>query len=212
MDDDDDDLTVADSVVLSAGMIGFGIAFVYGVYLMKMFRWVSREFGAARAESLPAPGTMHMRMYALRRSDNPLPRTIDFPDNIIPITVNLTADATSLLTALNAEQTPVLAVGPGGGVFRLSHRLPIHRAYAGVYGANVSDDKVSDRVRDIERRIAEAGFAGEVLYAVPDVHALTDKVSFPFAVDGDFRKAITRLARDFEVLCFHTEAAWGCGQ
>ena len=216
------DVSVADTVVICAVMIVFGFACVYSIYLMRAFRWASRESRLTCGVRTPPIGCLHLRMHILKQ--DPLQTAAlasavgTLPDNARILAVRQTPASESLLRLLEMEQTPVLAVGPRGTVFRISHRLPLQTEYSSIYKKDESksmywEDIVTD-VGSIHQKVRD--YIGSrapmtiVFYAVPDVYSLVDSVSFPFAINKSSLAFKGKLgAARISIMCFHTGSALG---
>ncbi len=206
---------MADTVVLSAGMLGFGFACIWSLYLVRASRWATRDSRLAREVRTPPRGCLHMRMHFLLQDPAQSAALAAAVGTIPPRTAILALKQTpasdAFLRVLEMEQSPVLAIGPGGVVFRISHRLPLQKGYASLYGKSKWEDIVQ-QVRTIDRRVKErmgrAAPMTVVLYAVPDVHGMADKVCFPFPVEKDSIFGTLQTDERIALLCFHTDNAF----
>lgn len=221
----DVDVSIAGTLVSCAAMLVFGFAVVYSIYLMRAFRWSSRESRLPREVRAPPRGCLHLRLHLLKQDPAQSAALASAAGVLLPPTVRIlaakqTPASETLLRLLEMEQTPVLAVGKGGCVFRLSHRLPLQTEYATMYkdgrdnkAVTYWEDIVADVgsiVQKVRNSVGSAAPSTVVFYAFPDVHALVDSVSFPFAVNKETLSFQGSLGTDrVAIMCFHSDSALG---
>ena len=210
----DEQVSLSDTVVLSAGMLGFGFACVWSLYLVRASRWATRDSRLAREVRTPPRGCLQMRMHFLvhdpAQSAALATAVGALPPRAKILAFKQTPASNAFLRVLEMEQTPVLAIGPGGVVFRISHRLPLQTEYASLYAKDKWEDVVEE-VRSIDRKVKDSmGTTAPmtvVVYAVPDVHGLVDEVSFPFPIEKDSVFGTLQTDERVALLCLHTDNA-----
>lgn len=173
--------------------------------MMGQHGWAFRPWYAP--ESRVVDDAFEVRMHRLSASASEteaVARAVGFPPSILPLVVRRDARSDELHGMLAAAGAPALAIGPAGAVFRLSHRLPMDEAQAGLY--EKGRDAMRLEAKAVEEMATHAPMRA-VFYMMPDDGGRVVS-SFPFTADRrvhivDAHAAAVAAGSDLRVVVFH---------